>query len=97
MNPPVDLPAAVRRRALAYGEVGAAWLRDLPGTIGALEQRWNVTVGATLGGGTAAYVAEATTAVGAAAATNVGRDETKQQAPETKRHKGAKWIERSPA
>jgi hypothetical protein len=35
--------------------------------------------------------------LGAAAATNVGRDETKQQAPETKRHKGAKWIERSPA
>ena len=71
MTAPVDVPSAVRRRALAHGEVGAAWLRDLPRIVEELEQRWDVTVGRMLGGGTAAYVAEATTSEGAAAVVKV--------------------------
>ena len=54
-----------------YGEAGAAWLRDLPRIVEELEQRWDVTVGRMLGGGTAAYVAEATTPEGAAAVVKV--------------------------
>jgi streptomycin 6-kinase len=68
---PVDVPAAVRRRALAYGEVGATWLRELPRIVEALEQEWDVTVGPMLRGGTAAYVAEATTSGGTAAVVKI--------------------------
>ena len=53
--PPI--PAAVRRRALAHGEVGARWLRELPSVVPELERRWDLTVDDTLAGGTAAYVA----------------------------------------
>jgi streptomycin 6-kinase len=60
--PPI--PTAVRRRALAHGEVGARWLRELPSVVAELERRLDVTVDDTLAGGTAAYVASATTSDG---------------------------------
>lgn len=56
-----DLPRAARLRALAYGEVGVQWLRELPETVRRLEERWGITVGAAMVDGTAALVAEAVT------------------------------------
>jgi streptomycin 6-kinase len=60
-----DLADAVRRRALAHGDVGVEWLRNLSVIVDELEHLWDVTVGSTLAGGTAAYVAEAITSDGA--------------------------------
>jgi streptomycin 6-kinase len=54
----------VTLRARSHGEAGARWLRALPGLVGEIERRWSVTVGETLDGGTAAFVAPATTADG---------------------------------
>ena len=67
----ITVPDAVRRRALSHGALGAQWLRDLPAIVADIERRWDITVGATLTGGTAAYVAEATTRDGAAAVLKV--------------------------
>lgn len=53
------LPALVRQKALQAGEVGVAWLTGLPELIAELEQRWSITIGEALAGGTAAYVARA--------------------------------------
>jgi streptomycin 6-kinase len=71
MRTDVELPDMVRRRALAYGAVGEQWLCDLPAVVEELATRWELRMGATLSGGTAAYVAEATTATGAAAVLKV--------------------------
>ena len=49
---------------LAGAKGGERWLADLPATIAALEDRWGITVGARLAGGTASYVATAVTATG---------------------------------
>ncbi|HVD27933.1 MAG TPA: aminoglycoside phosphotransferase family protein, partial [Mycobacteriales bacterium] len=43
---------------------GDRWLADVPATIAALEDRWGITVGERLAGGTASYVATAVTATG---------------------------------
>lgn len=67
----LELPDAVRRRALASGAVGEQWLRELPGVVAALASQWGLTVGATMGGGTAALVAAVTTARGEAAVLKV--------------------------
>ncbi len=60
----IDVPESVRRRALAYGEAGARWLRELPAIVEEIARRWDITVGSTLTGGTAGYVVDATTADG---------------------------------
>jgi streptomycin 6-kinase len=57
-----DLPDTVRNYALAEGYDG--WLDDLPALVESLAHDWSLTVGATLRGGHAAYVAEATTSSG---------------------------------
>jgi streptomycin 6-kinase len=61
---PVEVPEAVRRTATAAGAAGTAWLDQLGMTITALEEAWEVEVGATFEGGTASLVAEATRADG---------------------------------
>src|SRR5438132_4130602 len=71
-----DLSDAVRRRAVAHGEVGLQWLRNLRAIVEELERLWNVKVGSTLAGGTAAYVAEATTSDGAAVVVKVAMPAT---------------------
>jgi streptomycin 6-kinase len=68
---PIDVPDAVRITARSHGKSGAQWLADLPAILAELERRWGIAVGATLSGGTAAYVAEATMADGAAAVVKV--------------------------
>src|SRR5690348_5001896 len=64
MRGPVDVPDAVARRARSHGAAGERWLRALPGLIDEVERRWSVTIGAALSGGSAGYVAHATTADG---------------------------------
>ncbi|MGV8853314.1 MAG: antibiotic biosynthesis monooxygenase [Devosia sp.] len=54
----------VRRRATAEGQPGLDWLASLDDVLTGLEQDWQLTIGPTLAGGTAAFVAEATTAMG---------------------------------
>jgi len=53
-----DVPPVVRRKALAVG--AAAWLDGLPTLVEALEREWSIVVGRPYGGGTEAFVAEAT-------------------------------------
>ena len=63
----IDVPAEVRDKALAAGARGRRWLADLADLVAGLERDWCVVVGATLSGGSDAYVAEATAADGRAA------------------------------
>ena len=62
----IDVPAEVRGKALAVGDRGRRWLEDLADVVAGLERDWNVVVGATLRGGSDAFVAEAVTADGRA-------------------------------
>jgi streptomycin 6-kinase len=62
----VDVPEAVRQKAMARGSEGRWWLDKLGSLIGALERDWGVTLEATLPGGSESYVA--------AARTNYGED-----------------------
>ena len=63
-KPQVVLSPVVRGRAAQLGAAGAVWLSGLPELIADLEQRWSVTIGQQLHGGTASYVARARTADG---------------------------------
>ncbi|MEP7203226.1 MAG: aminoglycoside phosphotransferase family protein [Ilumatobacteraceae bacterium] len=66
MSLELNVPPLVRQRAIANGVAGQRWLDDLPEVVAALAQRWGLEVGASLGGGTAAYVAAATDGSGRA-------------------------------
>jgi len=74
------VPEIVRRHAISEGSAGLAWLASLDDLLVGLEHDWHITIGSTLPGGDAAFVAEATTAHGEAmvlkvstAATDAGR------------------------
>jgi streptomycin 6-kinase len=67
----LDLPLEVRRRAMATGGAAQAWLADLPALAADIARDWGLTLGATLHGGSAAYVAQARTATGGAAVLKV--------------------------
>ena len=60
----VDVPEAVRRKAMARGAEGRRWLEHLDGLIREIERAWRVTVGPTLHGGSESYVAAARTIAG---------------------------------
>ncbi|MGH3144837.1 MAG: aminoglycoside phosphotransferase family protein [Rubrobacter sp.] len=60
----VDVPEAVRLKAMARGAEGRLWLDRLGALIHELERAWGVTVGSTLQGGSESYVAAARTRVG---------------------------------
>src|SRR5260370_1266933 len=60
----MQIPDRVRRKALAVGEAGVAWLAGLDGLVGDLATEWQLSIGRTLSGGTEAVVAETTTAEG---------------------------------
>src|SRR5688572_17970004 len=64
MRQPLDIPPAVLGKARALGPDGERWLQRLPDLLENLRQSWNLELGAALHGGSAAYVAEATTADG---------------------------------
>lgn len=53
----IKVPTVVRNKAISLG--AEDWLVDLPSLIIELEDRWNVTVGPSIEGGTESYVAEA--------------------------------------
>jgi streptomycin 6-kinase len=69
--PAIELPPVVRQVAAHLGEPGERWLRDVPAVIASLARDWSITVGPTLAGGTAGYVAHARTADGLAAVLKV--------------------------
>lgn len=66
MTPDLDLPEAVRRRALAT-KAGRDWLVSLPSLVNILEREWGMDVSTVLAGGSEALVAEATGRDGAEA------------------------------
>jgi len=66
----LDVPEPVRNKVLADGN--AAWLDELPLVVESLALDWSLTIGATLLGGHAALVVEATLADGTAAVLKVG-------------------------
>jgi streptomycin 6-kinase len=66
----LDVPDAVRNYALAEGY--AEWLDELPTLVQSLAHDWSLVIGATLHGGHAAFVAEATTSGGTPAVLKVG-------------------------
>ncbi|HKY13730.1 MAG TPA: aminoglycoside phosphotransferase family protein, partial [Microthrixaceae bacterium] len=66
----LDIPDTVRNYALNEGFAG--WLDDLPTLVQRLADDWSLTVGATLRGGHAALVVEATTSAGTQAVLKVG-------------------------
>ncbi len=64
------MPEIVRNYALAEGY--AVWLDELPGLVQSLAEDWSLTIGATLHGGHAAFVAEVTTSEATRAVLKVG-------------------------
>lgn len=57
----VDVPEAVRLKALFQGSEGRRWLAGLGRLVRELERNWGVAVGPVLGGGSESYVAAVTT------------------------------------
>ncbi len=66
----LDIPDEVRNKVIAEGN--AAWLDELPSVVVSLAQEWSLTLGATLRGGHAAFVVEATTADGMTSVLKIG-------------------------
>jgi streptomycin 6-kinase len=64
MNRQVVIPAEVRQRAVAAGDVGRRWLDAVPDLVAGLERDWGITVGEPLHGGSAGLVARAIDAAG---------------------------------
>ena len=54
-----SVPEPVRRRAVAEGASGEAWLAGLDDLLIGLEHDWSLSIGTAMEGGSAAYVAEA--------------------------------------
>lgn len=67
----VRLQPLTRAKVASLGEEGARWLAGLPGVLAALEQLWSVTIGRSLPGGSASYVAHATTRSGQSAVVKI--------------------------
>ena len=66
----LNVPDEVRNKVVADGN--AAWLDELPSLVKSLAQDWSLTIGATLRGGHAALVVEASLAEGTAAVLKIG-------------------------
>jgi len=64
MAAPIEVPEAVRRKAVALGLEGERWIDALGDSVAQVEDRWGIAVGARLLGGSAAYVVSVTTAEG---------------------------------
>ncbi|MBA3826971.1 MAG: phosphotransferase [Ktedonobacterales bacterium] len=63
-NRALTLPGTVLQKIAILGTEGRRWLADLGELIASLEQDWQIRVGASLMGGTEAFVAEVLTATG---------------------------------
>jgi streptomycin 6-kinase len=64
MGAPLEVPEKVRRNAALMGDIGHAWLAELPQRITELEDRWAITIGQPARRGSEAFVAEARTSDG---------------------------------
>lgn len=73
----LDIPDEVRNKVVAEGN--ASWLDELPSVVESLAQDWSLTIGATLRGGHAALVVEATLAGMTAAVLKVGVPGTRRE------------------
>ena len=73
----LDVPDEVRNKVVADGN--AAWLDELPSVVESLAEDWSLTIGATLHGGHAALVVEASVADGTAAVLKVGVPGTRRE------------------
>jgi streptomycin 6-kinase len=73
----LDIPNEVRNKLIADGN--ATWLDELPSVVESLAQEWSLDIGATLRGGHAAFVVEATLADGTAAVLKVGVPGTRRE------------------
>ena len=71
------MPGEVRNKVLAEGN--AAWLEEPPSVVESLARDWVLTVGATLRGGHAAFVAEVSLAGGTAAVLKIGVPGTRRE------------------
>jgi len=60
----IEIPAAVRQKAVAQGAEGRNWLHRVASLFIELEHDWFFTVEATLAGGSESLVAAATTNAG---------------------------------
>ncbi|MFP2907095.1 aminoglycoside phosphotransferase family protein [Pyxidicoccus sp. 3LFB2] len=60
----LDIPDVVRRRALAKGAEGQAWLQALPSQVDSIARQWGLTLSGVMQGGTEAVVVAATTQEG---------------------------------
>jgi streptomycin 6-kinase len=60
----LQIPDKVRRKAVALGEAGVAWLAGLDGLICDPATEWHLSIDQTLSGGTESFVAKARTAEG---------------------------------
>ena len=60
----MKIPDQVRGTAERMGDVGRAWLRDIPATVADLETEWSIDVGEPFGSGFTGLVLEATDADG---------------------------------
>ena len=70
--PSLQLPDAVRGRALALGPAGEQWLEHLDALVPGLAQRWGLRLGAVRSGGSEALVLDAEPAVGPPAILKIG-------------------------
>lgn len=61
---PLEVPEAVRRKALCLGAPGERWLTELGAVVADIERDWQIRVGPRIVGGSGAYVAEAVAADG---------------------------------
>lgn len=64
---PVRLQPLARAKVASLGAAGTAWLDALPDQLLELEQRWSLTLGRALPGGSSSYVVRARTVDGRAA------------------------------
>lgn len=67
-----EVPEFVRLKALDEGERGRAWLDGLGDMVAGLARDWDLTLGASMTGGTEAFVVEALTADGREAVLKIG-------------------------
>src|SRR5882672_526534 len=60
----LQIPDRVRRRAVAIGEAGVAWLAGLDALVRDLATEWHLSIDQTLPGGTESFVAKTRTTEG---------------------------------
>jgi streptomycin 6-kinase len=73
----LDIPDEVRNKVVADGD--AAWLDELPSVVASVAREWSLTIGATLRGGHAALVVEASLADETPAVLKIGVPGTRRE------------------